>query len=338
MNNQDNGPTLPQALIPNYKSRPASSQDENKSEPEPAHTPPFSQTPPADTFSNPTATNANPNPQQLSTNTMGHGVHLSSPGATSTTNTDTSYDSASHSSPRSKTPITNGPEIPESSIIKDTTPEDSSRSKAPANENRPVFKASTPKGPPHPKAPVTTNHSHSGAPAIHDYPYLRGTINKGSKVTKAPAAKISTTNSKTNGLKAIEETIIEPKKVKAVKETPLKQMPKVTKKRNLAELDENDTDNEKTPVKKPKKKPAAVEKPAAAKKPRATPTPPPPSTRPTRTRKAPVRFADEQQQQKEDLKKKPSTPKATSSKVFDPEYITTNPKSRLVNTDIYVNY
>ncbi|KAG9194967.1 hypothetical protein G6011_00087 [Alternaria panax] len=71
----------------------------------------------------------------------------------------------------------------------------------------------------------------------------------------------------------------------------------------------------------PKKTPA--KKPAAA--------PPPLSSRPSRTRKAPERF--------EDLQENP-TPKAFPrkkgpGKVFDPVYITTNSSSRLVKADVY---
>ncbi|CAN9371591.1 unnamed protein product [Alternaria sp. RS040] len=67
-----------------------------------------------------------------------------------------------------------------------------------------------------------------------------------------------------------------------------------------------------------------------AKKPIAA-LPPLPSSRPSRTRKAPERF--------EDLEEK-TTPKALpakkgASKVFDPVYITTNSSSRLVKADVY---
>ncbi|KAF2640860.1 hypothetical protein P280DRAFT_469548 [Massarina eburnea CBS 473.64] len=75
--------------------------------------------------------------------------------------------------------------------------------------------------------------------------------------------------------------------------------------------------------------------PMKSKKPKkALRTPPPTttSTRPSRSRKAPERFGDIPQTPKraQNPRRVPAT-----SKVFDPEYITTNPKSRLVKTDVY---
>ncbi|OAL55609.1 hypothetical protein IQ07DRAFT_498556 [Pyrenochaeta sp. DS3sAY3a] len=67
-------------------------------------------------------------------------------------------------------------------------------------------------------------------------------------------------------------------------------------------------------------------KPSARKK--ATPAPPTQSTRPTRNRKAPERFEEEQPAPK-------ATPRRGPSKVFDPVFITTNSTSRLVKADVY---
>ncbi|KAF1961113.1 hypothetical protein CC80DRAFT_513088 [Byssothecium circinans] len=72
------------------------------------------------------------------------------------------------------------------------------------------------------------------------------------------------------------------------------------------------------------------------KKARKTPPPTsasmPASSRPSRSRKAPERFDSLPQAPKGPVRphKLPA-----NSKVFDPEYITTNPRSRLVRTDVY---
>jgi hypothetical protein len=73
-------------------------------------------------------------------------------------------------------------------------------------------------------------------------------------------------------------------------------------------------------------------KAAVPKKPakQVRPAPPPPS-RPTRTRKAPERLAD----LPPPAAKKAPIAKKTTSKVFDPTYITTNANSRLNKTDVF---
>lgn len=81
---------------------------------------------------------------------------------------------------------------------------------------------------------------------------------------------------------------------------------------------------------KPATKATISEKPTTKKAPRKKSTPPP-STRPSRNRKAPDRF--------ENLAR-PSLPDKTParkgpSKVFDPTYITTNSTSRLGKADVY---
>lgn len=63
---------------------------------------------------------------------------------------------------------------------------------------------------------------------------------------------------------------------------------------------------------------------------KATTAPPTQSTRPTRNRKAPERFEEEQPAPK-------ATPRRGPSKVFDPVFITTNSTSRLVKADVYVS-
>jgi hypothetical protein len=93
----------------------------------------------------------------------------------------------------------------------------------------------------------------------------------------------------------------------------------------------NKAANSKTVTKKTAAPKKAMPKKTPAKK--VAVAPPPPSSRPSRNRKAPERF--------EDLEEKP-TPKSLSnkkgpSKVFDPIYITTNSSSRLVKADVYVS-
>jgi hypothetical protein len=79
------------------------------------------------------------------------------------------------------------------------------------------------------------------------------------------------------------------------------------------------------PIQKTAQKRKATPK-KAAPKPTATP-----SNRPSRNRKAPERLAE----QIEASKPKP-TPRKVASKVFDPEYVTTNANSRLCKADVYV--
>lgn len=79
------------------------------------------------------------------------------------------------------------------------------------------------------------------------------------------------------------------------------------------------------------KKPAKL-KNTPAQKPTAAP-PLLPSSRPSRTRKAPERFED--LEEKTTSKALPA--KKGASKVFDPVYITTNSSSRLVKADVYVS-
>lgn len=76
-------------------------------------------------------------------------------------------------------------------------------------------------------------------------------------------------------------------------------------------------------------------KPATRKRASKKATPPPrqPSSRPSRTRKAPERFEDLQETKPKPLKELPV--KKAASKVFDPAYITTNSTSRLGKADIY---
>jgi hypothetical protein len=100
------------------------------------------------------------------------------------------------------------------------------------------------------------------------------------------------------------------------------------KKRTRNEADD-DGPNDASPTKKTAKRatPKAKSKATSA-------APPPPSTRPSRYRRAPPRLVDEPIE----TPKKAAVPRATGSKVFEPVYITTNPKSRLVKTDIYVSH
>ncbi|CAI6333636.1 unnamed protein product [Periconia digitata] len=70
------------------------------------------------------------------------------------------------------------------------------------------------------------------------------------------------------------------------------------------------------------------------KKPKVTP-PTPVSSRPSRVRKAPVRFAEESVSTPPKKSRGTAVPRKPRSKVFDPEYVTTNPKSRITKTDLY---
>ncbi|KAH7073899.1 Asx homology domain-containing protein [Paraphoma chrysanthemicola] len=94
----------------------------------------------------------------------------------------------------------------------------------------------------------------------------------------------------------------------------------------------NGTSKSKTKA-KPVPKKASAEKTApkqpAAKK--VARPPPPPSTRPSRNRKAPERFEDLQEAQP--VKETPV--RKGPSKVFDPVFITTNSTSRLGKADVY---
>ena len=90
-------------------------------------------------------------------------------------------------------------------------------------------------------------------------------------------------------------------------------------------------------AKRPASSKTATKKPAKlkntpAQKPTAAP-PLLPSSRPSRTRKAPERFED--LEEKTTSKALPA--KKGASKVFDPVYITTNSSSRLVKADVYVS-
>jgi hypothetical protein len=125
-----------------------------------------------------------------------------------------------------------------------------------------------------------------------------------------------------------------------------KRVPRQSPKRAREEVDDDDeeeafgtpppkraarkTATKKTPAPKKPAPKKAVPKKTIAKKPAAATTP---SSRPSRTRKAPERF--------EEFEEK-TTPKALQTKkgpgkVFDPIYITTNSSSRLVKADIYVS-
>lgn len=90
-----------------------------------------------------------------------------------------------------------------------------------------------------------------------------------------------------------------------------------SKKRSHAECDDE-------PSEMPKKK--------TKQRKQAKPTIAPPSTRPSRNRKAPERFTDTKY---EAPPEKPAPPRKPASKVFDPIYITTNANSRLGKADIY---
>jgi hypothetical protein len=90
-------------------------------------------------------------------------------------------------------------------------------------------------------------------------------------------------------------------------------------------------------AKRPASSKTATKKPAKlkntpAQKPTAAP-PLLPSSRPSRTRRAPERFED--LEEKTTSKALPA--KKGASKVFDPVYITTNSSSRLVKADVYVS-
>ncbi|ORY10551.1 Asx homology domain-domain-containing protein [Clohesyomyces aquaticus] len=92
----------------------------------------------------------------------------------------------------------------------------------------------------------------------------------------------------------------------------------------------DDVDNDQDSVPAQKKRNKATPKSKASPKPTATATPTP--TRPTRNRKAPERFTD----MKEPAKKKTETVAPKSGKrAFDPTFLTTNSKSRLVTADLY---
>lgn len=114
--------------------------------------------------------------------------------------------------------------------------------------------------------------------------------------------------------------------------------PKTTPKRTREDEEPEDLQPAKKAAKKSKgkarPKAAVTTQKAPAKKvvaKKRTPPPPTPSSRPTRSRKAPDRFESFAE---------PSPPKATpakksASKVFDPVYITTNSTSRLGKADVY---
>lgn len=95
----------------------------------------------------------------------------------------------------------------------------------------------------------------------------------------------------------------------------------VSKKRTRT--DELDLDATPPPMKATKRTPA---------KPKAT-APPPASNRPNRNRKAPERFVELGLD--EVSKKKPPARKGPS-RIYDPEYATTNSQSRLGKADLYV--
>ncbi|KAH5707323.1 hypothetical protein HBI81_243690 [Parastagonospora nodorum] len=88
----------------------------------------------------------------------------------------------------------------------------------------------------------------------------------------------------------------------------------------------------------PKSAPKLATKKRVAAKKTARP-PPPPSTRPSRARKAPERFGDAIETKPvkpaKPAKSAKKTPVKKGGKVFDPVYITTNSTSRLVKTDVF---
>ncbi|KAH3982041.1 hypothetical protein HBI16_010310 [Parastagonospora nodorum] len=88
----------------------------------------------------------------------------------------------------------------------------------------------------------------------------------------------------------------------------------------------------------PKSAPKLAAKKRVAAKKTARP-PPPPSTRPSRARKAPERFGDaietEPVKPAKPAKSAKKAPVKKGGKVFDPVYITTNSTSRLVKADVF---
>lgn len=101
---------------------------------------------------------------------------------------------------------------------------------------------------------------------------------------------------------------------------------------------EDDNEEGSPPPKKvasPPKAQAKEKKKAASKKPVATKAARPilPSTRPSRSRKAPERFEDLQETKPVRATVAKKTP--AKSKVFDPVFITTNSTSRLGKADVY---
>lgn len=98
----------------------------------------------------------------------------------------------------------------------------------------------------------------------------------------------------------------------------------ISKKRSRYEDDDDGDPDFSSPIKKSAKKTPSKSKPAATPSPVNLP-------RSTRTRKAPARLVEEATP----APKKRGPGRPAGAKTFDPTYITTNAKSRLVNTDIW---
>ncbi|KAF2710984.1 hypothetical protein K504DRAFT_466008 [Pleomassaria siparia CBS 279.74] len=105
----------------------------------------------------------------------------------------------------------------------------------------------------------------------------------------------------------------------------------ISKKRSCDDDDDDDDDRQHLHVTPPKKSVKLTPAKPKVVKPAAPPT----VTRPSRTRKAPERFVDLDLEEEAKKKKKKPVPRKGVSRVFDPEYATTNSQSRLGKADVY---
>jgi hypothetical protein len=171
------------------------------------------------------------------------------------------------------------------------------------------------------------------------------------KESAQPAVIMSRTGPPAKGRSGNEDNSSDSDAIERIKPTPRDQSPSKKRCRDDTSddgvyssdddhLDDQDYTNKAPPSKKAatsKTKAAGEAKPApkkrAAAKKIARP-PPAPSSRPSRTRKAPERLAEASEVKPVKPAKKQLAKKGTG-KVFDPVYITTNSTSRLVKADVF---